>query len=169
MEKAAWYNNDFGMKMSKQMAKEASNKQGKLMNPEDIYDIDDCDHTYTTLNERPGTYDGSPGAARLNLGRPGQEQPEVELKEDSDDERSEVSNLTNISNYSKRDLYDKLKELEIGNPQKSSRKGSAPKDNSKPQQYTLEDEERASDNDSSSLSSTSSEEDTSRAAAAPSG
>ena len=67
MEKAAWYNNDFGMKMSKQMAKEASNKQGKLMNPEDIYDIDNCDHTFTTLNERPGTYDGSPGAARIDL------------------------------------------------------------------------------------------------------
>ena len=80
-----------------------------------------------------------------------------------------MSNLTNISDYSKRYLYDKLKELEIGIPQKSSRMGPAPKGNSKPQRYTLGDEERASDNDSSSLSSTSSEEDSSRAAAALSG
>ena len=169
MEKAAWYNNNFGMKMGKQMAEEANKKQGKLMNPEDIYQLDKDDHTYATLNERPGTYAGSPGAARLDLGRPGQELPEVEMIEDNDDDGSNVSNLTGITDYSKRDLYNKLKEMEINTSQKSSRKGSAPQGISKPQQYTPEDEVSLSFNDSPSLSSTSSEEETSGAAAAPSG
>ena len=89
--------------------------------------------------------------------------------QDNDDDGSDVSNLTGISDYSKRDLYNKLKEMEINIAQKSSRKGSAPQGISKSQQYTPEEEESLSSNDSSSLSSTSSEEETSGAAAAPSG
>ena len=98
-------NNGFGMKMGKQMAEDASKKHGKLMNPEEIYQLDKDDHTYATLNERPGTYDGSPGAARLDLGRSDQELPEVEIIEDNDDDGSNVSNLTGITDYSKRDLH----------------------------------------------------------------
>ena len=153
------------------MAEDASKKQGKLMNPEEIYQLDKDDHTYATLNERPGTYDGSPGAARLDLGRSDQELPEVEIIEDNDDDGSNVSNLTGITDYSKRDLYKKLKEMEINisTKQKSSITGSAPQGNSKPQQNTPEGEESLSYNDSSSLSSTSSEEEDSGAAVAPSG
>ena len=141
------------------------------MNREDIYQLDKDDHTYATLDERPGTYDGSPGAARLDLGRSNQERPAVEVIEDNDDDASNVSNLTGISDYSKRDLYNKLKELEINisAKQKSSKTGSAPQAIFKPQQNTPEGEESLSDNDSSSLSSTSSEEEDSGFAAAPSG
>ena len=141
------------------------------MNPEDIYQLDKDDHTYATLNERPGTYNGSPGAARLDLGRSDQELPEVGVIEDNDDDASNVSNLTGISDYSKRDLYNKLKEMEINisAKQKSSITGSAPQGSSKPQQNTPEGEESLSDNDSSSLSLTSSEEEDSGAAVAPSG
>ena len=113
LEQAAWYNNDFGMKMGKTMADEARKKQGQLMNPEDIYQIDADAHTYHTLNERPGTYDGTPGAVRLDLGQSGREENEAVIIDGEGDEGSCVSNLKNISDYSKRDLYKKLKEMEI--------------------------------------------------------
>ena len=44
------------------------NKKEKLLAPENLYTLGD-DHTYTTLNERPGAYAGSPGAARIDLGK----------------------------------------------------------------------------------------------------
>ena len=53
LEQTAWYNNNSGMKMGKTLAEEARKKQGQLMNPEDIYQVDGGDQTYTTLNERP--------------------------------------------------------------------------------------------------------------------
>ena len=184
LEKAAWYNNDFGIKMGKTLAEEARKKQSQLMNPEDIYQIDKDDHTYHTLNERAGTYDGSPGAVRLNLGE-GREENDVEIL-DADDDASCVSNLTNITDYSKRDLYNKIKEMQISlaNQQGSSKEGtasdgsplkktwtegSAPQGNLESQQTTPGDEGSPSHDDDSSLSSTSSEEEESGPAAAPSG
>jgi hypothetical protein len=154
------------------------------MNPEDIYQIDKDDHTYHTLNERAGTYDGSPGAVRLNLGE-GREENDVEIL-DADDDASCVSNLTNITDYSKRDLYNKIKEMQISlaNQQGSSKEGtasdgsplkktwtegSAPQGNLESQQTTPGDEGSPSHDDDSSLSSTSSEEEESGPAAAPSG
>jgi hypothetical protein len=185
LEKAAWYNNDFGMKMGKSLAEEARKKQSQLMNPEDIYQIDQDDHTYHTLNERPGTYDGSPGEVRLDLGKDkGNE--EVEILDGGDDDKSCVSNLTNITDYSKRDLYRKLKEMQIAlanqpesskegttvdvlSAQKTWTEGSAPQGNSESQQTTPGGEGSRSQNGDSSLSSTSSEEEDPGLAAAPSG
>ena len=48
---------------------------------------------------------------RLNLGK-GSEENDVEIL-DADDDGSCVSNLTNITDYSKRDLYNKVKEMQI--------------------------------------------------------
>ena len=185
LEKAAWYNNDFGMKMGKTLSEETRKKQQQLMNPEDIYQIDHDDHTYHTLNERPGTYDGSPGEVRLDLGK-GKGNNEVEILEEGDDDRSFVSNLTNITDYSKRDLYNKLKEMQItqanqpGSPKegatfdvpktkKTWTKGSAPQGNSESQQKNPGGEGSRSNDDDSSLSATSSEEEDPGHAAALSG
>ena len=99
--------------MGKTLAEEARKKQGQLMNPEDIYQIDANAHTYHTLNERPGTYDGSPGAVRLDFGQSGREKNKAVIIDGEGDDGSCVSNLTNITDYSKRDLYNKLKEMEI--------------------------------------------------------
>ena len=154
------------------------------MNPEDIYQIDQDDHTYHTLNERPGTYNGSPGAVRLDLGK-GREENDVEIL-DADDDNSCVSNLMNITDYSKRDLYNKIKEMQIslanqqgsskegtasdGSPsQKTWGEGSAPQGNSESQQTTPGEEGSRSHDDDSSLSSTSSEEEEPGPATAPSG
>ena len=91
---------------------------------------------------------------RLDLGK-GKGNNEVEILEEGDDDRSFVSNLTNITDYSKRDLYNKLKEMQIalanqpGSPkegttvevppaQKTWTEGSAPQGNSESQQTTQE-------------------------------
>ena len=55
------------MKVGKILVEEARKKQSQRMNPEDIYQIDQDNHTYHILNERPGMYDGSPDAVRLDL------------------------------------------------------------------------------------------------------
>ena len=58
LEDAAWYQKDYGFKNSNGSKK--YNKKEKLLAPENLYTLGD-DHTYTTLNERPGTYAGLPG------------------------------------------------------------------------------------------------------------
>ena len=79
LDQAAWYNTNFGMKMGNILTEEVRKKQGQLMNPEDIYQIDNNNHTYATLNEQPGIYDGSPGALKLDLRQRGQEKDEAEI------------------------------------------------------------------------------------------
>lgn len=113
LEKAAWYNNDFRVKLSKRKTDMVSKKHAQLMKPDDIYQIDDEEHTYTTLNDCPGTYAGSPGAVRLDLGRSNQEPVQLEVSGKNDDDASNLRNLTGISDYSLRDLYNKCKQLEI--------------------------------------------------------
>ena len=68
LEDAAWYQKDYGVKNSNGSNK--YNKEEKLLAPENLYTLGD-DHTHTTLNERPGTYAGSPGAAMIDLGKTG--------------------------------------------------------------------------------------------------
>ena len=111
LEQAAWYNNDFGMKMGKSLAEEVRKNQSHLMNPEHMYQIDQDNPMYHTLNVRPGTHDGSSGAVRLDL-RKGREKNDVEIL-DADDNNLCVSNLTNITDYSKIDLYSKIKKMQI--------------------------------------------------------
>ena len=64
LEDAAWYQKDYGVKNSN-LSKKYNNKK-KLLAPENLYTLGD-DHTYTTLNDCPGTYAGSPGAAMIEL------------------------------------------------------------------------------------------------------
>ena len=90
------------------------------MNPEDIYQINNDNHTYTTLTEQPGTYAGSPDVMRLDLGQRVWEKYDVDTADDDCDEVSNVNNLTNITDYLKRDLYNKLKDLEISMMTQSS-------------------------------------------------
>ena len=122
---------------------------------------------------------------RLDLGKD-RVKNDVEILDGVDDDNSCVSNLTNITDYSKRDLYNKLKEMQIalenqpGSPkagttievppaQKTWTEGSAPQGSSESQQTTPGGEGSRSHNDDSSLSSTSSEEEDPGPAAAPSG
>jgi hypothetical protein len=83
------------------------------MNPKDIYKINDTGHNYATLNEQPRMYDGSPGAVRLDLGQRAWEKYETGISDGEGDNMSCVSHLTNTTDYSKRNLYNKLKETEI--------------------------------------------------------
>ena len=64
LEDAAWCQSDFGV----QLNKGKKGAKDDFLAPEDIYKLDD-DHTYKTLNERPGTYKGSPGAETLDMGK----------------------------------------------------------------------------------------------------
>ena len=121
----------------------------------------------------------------LDLGK-GKGNDKGEIPEEGEDGRSFVRNLTNITDYSKRDLYNKLKEMQIalanqpGSPKegttfdvpktkKTWTKGSAPQGNSESQHKTSGGEGSHSNDDDSSLSSTSSEEEDPERAAAPSG
>ena len=88
LEKAAWYNNNFEMKMGKTLVDKVRKNQGQLMNLEDIYKIDNNNPTYTTLNERLRTYDGSPGAVRLDIGQRGRDKDEVGIIDKEGDDMS---------------------------------------------------------------------------------
>ena len=60
---STWYQKDFDGNMNKNKGYE-KREHGAL---ENVYGLDK-EHTYRTLNERPGRYAGSPGAVPLDLG-----------------------------------------------------------------------------------------------------
>ena len=101
---------------------------------ENLYTLGD-DHTYTTLNVRPGTYAGSPGAAMIDLGKNRPRPSTIDLTNGSDDD-SVMSNvmsmkfLTDPAAYSKDELVEMLHNARIS--RRSYVKGSAPKGNGKP-------------------------------------
>ena len=72
------------------------NKKVKLLAPENLYTLGD-DHTYTTLNERPGMYAGSPGAAMIDLGKNKLRPSNIDLTNESNDD-SVMSNVTSMTN-----------------------------------------------------------------------
>ena len=80
-EEAAWYQKDYGVKNLNSSKK--YNKKNKLLAPENLYTLGD-DQTYTTLNERPGTYAGSPGADMINLGKNRRRTSNIDLTDGSD-------------------------------------------------------------------------------------
>ena len=90
LEDAAWYQSDFGV----QLTKGKKGVKDNFLAPEDIYKLDD-DHTYKTLNERPGTYKGLPGAATLDLGKVKAKPKEVDLTREED----HMSVMTNATNF----------------------------------------------------------------------
>ena len=95
LEDAAWYQSDYGA----QLTKGKKGAKDDFLAPEDIYKLDD-DHTYKTLNERPGTYKGSPGAETLDLGKVKEKPKEVDLTRE-EDEMSVMTNATNFSQQSR--------------------------------------------------------------------
>ena len=60
----------------------------------------DDEHSYKTLNEKPGAYEGSPGAAVFQVG--GRNKPEaMEYSRDKEEEVSVVSAASGLSTRSK--------------------------------------------------------------------
>ena len=111
LEDAAWHQRDYGVKNSNGSKK--YNKEEKLLAPENLYTLGD-DHTYTTLNERPVTYAGSPGAAMIDLGKNRLRPSNIGLINGSDDDSvmSNVTSMTNLTDptaYSKDELVEMLK------------------------------------------------------------
>ena len=104
------------------------------MAPENLYTLGD-DHTYTTLNERQGTYAGSPGAAMIDLGKNRMRPSNIDLINGSDDD-SVMSNVTSMkfstdpTDYSKDELVEMLQNARIS--RRSSVKGSTTEGNGKP-------------------------------------
>ena len=92
LEDAAWYQKDYGVKNSNGSKK--YNKEDKLLAPENLFTLGD-DHTYTTLNDRSGTYAGSPGAAMIDLGKNRPRPSNIDLINGSDDD-SVMSNVTSM-------------------------------------------------------------------------
>ena len=74
-------------------------KQKKFLAKENTFQLD-AEHSFKTLNKKPGAYERSPGAAVLHLG--GRNKPEaVECRGDEDDDISVVSAASGLSTRSK--------------------------------------------------------------------
>ena len=85
--------------------------------PENLYTLGD-DHTYITLNDRPGTYAGSPGAAIIDLGNNRPRPSNIDLTNGSDNDRvmsnaMRMKNLTDPASYSKDKLVEILQNANI--------------------------------------------------------
>ena len=89
IEDATWYQKDFGSHIKKKRK-----EQKEYVAPEDVYNLND-DHTYNMLNERPGKYKGTPGAATVNLGR--EKEPGVIDVDVDEDNMSRASAMTGVS------------------------------------------------------------------------
>ena len=90
------------------------------------------DHTYTKLNERPGTYAGSPGAAIIDLGKNRPRPSNIDLTNGSDNDSvmynvTSMKHFTDPAAYSKDKLVEMLQNVRIS--RRSSVKGSAPEGN----------------------------------------
>ena len=151
IEDAAWYQKDFGSHIKKK-----GKEQKEYIAPEDVYNLDD-DHTYKTLNERPGKYKGTPGAATINLGS--EKEPGVIDVDADEDNMSRVSAMTGVSKddlreLSKDDLIQML--IKKGNiSERVGEKGSAPISIDKSRCEASDDEGSSSCDDSDSSSSSS--------------
>ena len=159
LEDAAWYQKYYGVINLNGSKK--YNKKETFLAPENFYTLGD-DHTYTTLNERPGTYTGSPGAAMIDLVKNRPRPSNIDLTNGSDNDRvmSNVTSMTNLAGtaaYSKDKLMEMLQNARIS--RRSSVKGSAPKGNGKLHHKSSDNGGSLSGNDDSNLSSTSSEEE----------
>jgi hypothetical protein len=151
IEDAAWYQKDFGAHIKKK-----GKEQKEYVAPEDVYNLDD-DHTFKTLNERPGKYKGTPGAATINLGK--EKGPGVIDVDADEDNMSRVSAMTGMSKddlitLSKDDLIQML--IKKGNiSERVGKKGSAPIEIDKSRCEASDDEESSSSDDSDSSFSSS--------------
>ena len=119
-----------------------------------MYNLDD-DHTYKTLNERPGRYKGTPGAATINV--ESEKEPGVIDVDADEDNMSRVSAMTGVSKdnlmvLSKDDLIQML--IKKGNiSERVGEKGSTPTGIDKLRCEVSDDEGSSSSDDSDSSSS----------------
>ena len=95
------------------------------MAPENFYTLRD-DHTYTTLNDRPGTYAGSPGAAMIDLGKNRLRPSNIDIINGSDDD-SVMSNITSMTNLTDPTACSKDELVEILQNARISRRSSVNK------------------------------------------
>ena len=150
-EDAVWYQKEFSSHNKKK-----GKEQKEYVPPEDVYKLVD-DHTYKTLNERPGRYKGTPGAATINLGS--EKEPGVIDVDADEDNMSRVSAMTWVSKDDLKDLSkDDLIQMLIKKGDISERvgeKGSAPTGIDKSHCEASDDEESSSSDDSDSSSSSS--------------
>ena len=106
LESQAWYKDEFGDHMegkSKKMPREFANE-------EMMYEHGGA-KSVVSVHERPGKYEGSPGAPNIQLGRP----DVVEPNQDDDD-------ISVLSTWSRERLLEKVKQMQLAKP-----KGSQPK------------------------------------------
>ena len=139
MEQAAWYTDLFaapGCKKGKSTPTYA--------NPDNVYKLDD-DHTVHSLHRCPGRYEGTPGAATIDLSGPKQQDNEV-IEVDLEDAEGDLEKM------SQADLIALIRKSKI-----SGEKGSQP----------TSDDSKSSSNDSSSESD-SQDDGSSSASSAPS-
>ena len=143
LESQAWYKDEFGSHMeskSKKMPREFANE-------EMMYEHGG-DKSVVSVHERPGKYEGSPGAPNIQLGRP----DVVEQQQVDDDD------ISVLSTWDRERLLEEVKKLKL-----AKSKGSQPKHNSKKSagKPASRDEDDAS---SSSGSESDSSSDSSKAA-----
>ena len=125
------------------------NEKEKLLAPENLYTLGD-DHTYTTLNERLGTYAGSPVADMIDLGKNRLRTSNIDLTNGNNDDSvmfnvTSMTNLTDPAAYSKEKLVEMLQNARIS--RRSSVKGSAPEVNGKPHHKSSDNGGSSSDKD----------------------
>ena len=88
IEDISWYQKGVGCHIKKK-----GKKQKEYVAPGGVYNLDD-DHTFKTLNERPEKYEGTPGAATINLGS--KKTPGVIDVDAYSDNMSRVSGMTGV-------------------------------------------------------------------------
>ena len=127
------------------------------MAQEKTFKFDD-EHSYTTLNEKPGAYAGSPGAAVFQVGA--RNKPEaVECSRDKEEEVSVMSAASGLSTHpnkvlSREELLETMKNANISIEELTE--GSAPKLHGKSRGIPSDEESsESSSSDSSSSSGTS--------------
>ena len=90
IEDSAWYNSDYVAQLTK-----TTGKKKKFVAQEKVFKLDD-DHSFKTLNEKPGAYEGSPGAAVFQVGGKGKPDA-VECNRDKEEEFSLMSAVSGTS------------------------------------------------------------------------
>lgn len=152
IEESAWYNSDYVSQLTK-----TTKKKKKFVAQDKAFQLDD-EHSFKTLNKKPGTYEGSPGATMFQVG--GKGKPEaVECNRDKEDEVSVMSATSGVSKnhkYTPTTREEFLKMMEKANFSIEDLKGSAPNlhDESRGK-LTDEESGESSSSDSSSSSGTS--------------
>ena len=97
IEDSAWYNNNFISQLTK------TGKKKKFVDRKNTFKLDN-EHSFKTLNEKPGAYKGSPGADVFHVG--GRNKPKaVECSGDKEDNISVMSAAPELFTHSKKVFF----------------------------------------------------------------